>query len=216
MMLVVTPTDARTERLRREYAKLHCFVYCATYKNLLHSAEKYTPDVVLLEVTETVSDALVQKVRRLREILPDVALITLADTDVSSLAPDLTYSLRLHKQTLQFQALYFAYPHKHASYKKGSIIIEGLLLIPTEFMVLLYGHPIDFSPEEVFLLRYLAEIYPRRADADELGRYCFTYGRKTPRSTVASRISRINKRAEDYIFTPIITHRRGEGYGFEF
>lgn len=216
MMLVVTPSCEKTEFLRREYAKLHCFVYCATYKNLLRSAEKYTPDVILLYVSSPVTDTLVQKVEQVRALLPDVALITLADTDVSRLAPDLTYSLHVQKLILQFQALYFAYPHAHASYAKGSIIIEGLLLLPTERMVFLYGHPMSFTPEEVFLLRYLAEIHPRRADADELGRHCFTYGKKTPRSTVASRISRINKRAEAYISVPIITHHRGEGYGFEF
>ncbi|MBE6655446.1 MAG: hypothetical protein E7609_01070 [Ruminococcaceae bacterium] len=98
----------------------------------------------------------------------------------------------------------------------GSYIISGLLMVPFDKKVFLCGQKFDLTPEEVFLLRYLATIHPRRACASELGALCFTYGKKTPRATVASRISRINKKAERIISVPIITHLSEEGYGIEF
>ena len=216
MMLVVTSCAERTELYRREYARLHCFVHCATYQNFIHSAEKYAPDVILLEVLDAVSEKLVQKMQRIREILPDIALIVISDVDTASLAPDLKYSLRVQAQTLQFQAMYFSPRSKYASLKPGSLIISGLFLVPSELLVFLCGQLAPFSPEEVFLLRYLAENHPRRIGVEELGRCCFTYGKRTSRSTVASRISRINAIAKKLISVPIITNRRGEGYGIDF
>ncbi len=215
MLLAAAPTAQQTERLRRTYAKLHCFVHCASYKNLVRSAEEYSPDVILLEVDE-VTDLLVEKIKKIRLILPNVALITLANVDVSRLAPDLSYSLRPHHNTLLFQALYFSHPSPNASILKGGLIVSGLLLSPLDRLVFLSGHKINFTPEEVFLLRYLAEIHPRRADARELGKFCFTYGRKIPRSTVVARISRINKKAKERIGVPILTQKPGEGYGIDF
>ena len=89
-------------------------------------------------------------------------------------------------------------------------------MVPFDCKVFLCGQKAPFTPEEVFLLRYLAEIYPRCADVRELAALCFTYGKKTPRSTVASRISRINKKAERIISVPILAKKPGEGYGFDF
>lgn len=215
MLLAVAPTANEAEQLRRKYAKLHCFVRCASYRNLVRSAEEYAPDVILLEVNE-MTDLLVQKIQKIRQSLPDIALITLSDIDVSPLAPDLSYSHHVHNKTLLFQLLYFRHPSANDSILKGGLIVSGLLLSPLDRAVFLCGHKIDFTPEEVFLLRYLAEIHPRRADVEELGKCCFTYGKKTPRSSVVARISRINKKAKELIGVPVLTHRREEGYGIDF
>lgn len=215
MLLAVAETPLEAEELRHTYAKLHCFVYVATHKNLLRAVEKYKPNVILLKVS-AVTDLLVKKMQKIRKILPDIALITLSDGDVSALSPDLTYSSRVQKRTLQFQGLYFLEHIPQSSLFMGSYMILGLLMVPFDKKVFLCGHRVRFTPEEVFLLRYLAMIHPRRATAEELGSLCFTYGKKAPRSTVASRISRINKKAEQTIFVPIITHLPDEGYGIDF
>ena len=216
MLMVVTPTPEETENLRRTYAKLHTFVYCATYDNFVSSAEKYKPDAVLL-VVHSITDVLIRKLEKVKELLPVVALITLSDMDTSPLSPNLKYSLRVQKLTLKFQAHYFAKAsQKVSSVSDGALIVSGLLMLPFAERVLLFGRTASFTPEEVFLLRFLAEKHPVRVSAEELGHHCFTYGKPTPRSTVAARISRINKLAEKEIFTPIITYRRGEGYGLDF
>ena len=216
MLMVVTPTAEETETLRKKYAKLHTFVYCATYKSFIPFAEKYQPTVVLVIVHE-VTSALISKIARVREILPEVAVITLSNSDVSALSPDLEYSLQVHKQTLRFQAHYFEYESPYIStVEMGALIISGLLLAPFSARVLLYGRAVNYTPEEVFLLRYLAKKHPTRISTEELGRLCFGYGKKAPRSTVAARISRINRLAKQHIFTPIITYRHGEGYGIDF
>ena len=214
MLLAVAPTTEEIEKLRHTYATLHCFVYTATYKNMVRAAETYKPDVILLKVHE-VTDLLLKKMQRIRKILPDIAVITLSNTDVSALAPDLKYSLKVQKKTLLFQGLYFNLPTPKDSYFMGSYIIEGLLMVPFGKKIFLGGQLVRFTPEESFLLRYLATIHPRRANADELGTVCFSYGKKAPRTTVASCISRINQKAENAIFVPIISHRE-EGYGIEF
>lgn len=217
MILIVTPTAEETEELRRTFAKLHCFVFCATYANMVRAAEKYKPNAILLKVPEQ-NDLLVKKMRKIRTFLPQIAVIALADSkeDIVGLYPDLKYSLRVQNRTLQYQALYFTHPVPHDAAFWGSYIIAGLLFVPTDRKVFLCGKRVQFSPEEVFLLRYLAEIYPRRADVGELGEVCFTYGKRTPRSTVASRISRINKKAASIISVPIISKNTDEGYGFDF
>ena len=218
MVLIVTPSVAETEELRRKLAKLHCFVYCAMYSNMVRVAEKYLPTAVMIKVSEK-SDLLDKKMKRIRSFLPDIAVITISDSSdaISELRPDLKLSPLVHDKTLQYQALYFTPQLPQSAAFWGSYIISGLLLNPTDdCKVFLGGTRVHFSPEEVFLLRYLAEIHPRRAEISELAALCFTYGKKTPRSTVASRISRINKKAKDIISVPIIQKNADEGYGFDF
>ena len=215
MLLAVTPTVEETEKLRHTYAKLHCFVYCATYRNMVRASETYKPDVILLLVHE-VTELLQKKIQKIREILPDIALITLSDIDVTSLAPDLCYSLRVQKRVLQFQALYFRYPTENDAPMQNALIVSGLFMHPYTRKIFLCGQWAHFSAEEAFLLRYLALVHPRRVDVEELAKLCFTYGKKTSRSTVAARVSRINKEARRLIYVPILTYRRGEGYGIEF
>ena len=215
MVLAIAPTTEETEKFRRTFAKLHCFVYCASYANMVRVAEKYKPNALIIQVPE-VTDLIKKKLGRIRTLLPDIGVIILSDTDVSELEPDLKYSLRAQKRTIQSQALYFTEEKPYKSYHWGSYIISGLVMIPFYQTIYLGGELAHFTPEEVFLLRYLAEIYPRRASVQELGALCFTYGKKTPRATVASRISRINKKAESLIFEPIITFKSEEGYGIDF
>lgn len=215
MLLVVARDGREAETLRRDFAKLHLFAYFATYQNFLHSAEKYAPNAIVLKADE-VTDALVEKVNCVKAMLPDVPLITLSDADVSSLSPDIRYGTRVHAKTLLYQAVYFSSPTPYASAFSGSIMISGLLLHPYDHAVYLAGQAAAFTPEEVFLLRYLAEIHPRRASLSEIARLCFPYGKRPSRSSVASRVSRINKEARRLISVPILTYRRGEGYGIDF
>ena len=215
MLLVVARDGCEAESLRRTFAKLHLFAYFATYQNFLHSAEKYSPSAIVLSVDE-VTDALVEKVKRMRSALSDVPLLTLSDADVSALSPDIRCSTRVHAKTLLYQAVYFSLPTPYASAFSGSIMISGLLLHPYDHAVYLAGQAAAFTPEEVFLLRYLAEIHPRRASLSEIAHLCFPYGKRPSRSSIASRVSRINREARRLISVPILTYRRGEGYGIDF
>ena len=68
MLLAVAPNAEEAERLRKTYAKGYCFVYIATYRNLVNSAKEYQPNVILL-VLDKVTDLLRQKVRDIRAFL---------------------------------------------------------------------------------------------------------------------------------------------------
>lgn len=216
MLLAITPTVAETERLRRFFVKYHSFVYCATHQNMIRAAERYRPEAILL-VLDEVTDVLVQKMAKIREILPDVALLTVSNAeDVTRLEPDIKYKKTVPSKYLWFQSMYFNPPCPQKSIFMGSYIVSGLFMSQQDRYVFLYGQLADFTPDETFLLHYLMIIHPRRATAAELGSCCFSYGRVAPRATVASRISRINQVSKNLIKAPIITCRRGEGYGIEF
>ena len=217
MVLVITPTVEETEHLRRFFVKYHAFVYCATHQNMVRAAERYKPEALLL-VFNKLTNTIVQKVAKIREILPDVALLTVcdADDDLTPIAPDITYKRTVPSKYLWYQSMYFNPITPHKSIFMGSYIVSGMFISQQDYAVFLHGQLASFTRDEVYLLHYLAAIHPRRATVTELGSCCFTYGRVAPRSTVAARISRINKVSEDLINCPIVTCRRGEGYGIEF
>ena len=218
MVLAIAPTTAEAEKLRRTFAKMHSFAFCATYDNMVRAADKYDPNGLLVFVPE-ISDVLVKKLKRICESHPDIGIVLFSDLPKESLAVlphNACFPLHSREKTLQYQALYFSFPSPQSSAFHSSYIISGLLMVPLDRKVFLCGEKVAFSPEEVFLLRYLAEIHPRRASVQELGAVCFTYGKKTPRSTVAARISRINNKAKHIISTPILTYKQSEGYGIDF
>lgn len=215
MLLAVAPNAEEAEKLRRTYAKGYCFVYLATYRNFVNSAKEYRPDVILLAL-DKVTPLLEKKVADIREFLPDVKLVTLGGENVDALAPDFCLKKNAHPFSLVFQAHFHSPDSPNAALLRENRIVGGLLLCTYQRTAFLYGDEIRFSPEEIFLLYYLSEIHPKRADVHELGRHCFAYGSHPPRATVASRISRINKRTKERLGRPIIKYFPDEGYGFSF
>ena len=104
-----------------------------------------------------------------------------------------------------------------ASDPRYDMILHGLHMDLKRRMVYIFGLPIPVTHNEAFLLRYLCEIHPRRATAAELGRLCFGYGVRAKRSTVASRISRINAKAASITMgRPIIKCVTDKGYQIDF
>lgn len=215
MLLAVAANAQEVEKLRRTYAKGYCFVYLATYRNFVNSAKEYRPDVILL-MLDKVTPLLLKKMEDIRKFLPDVSLVTMSNEDTTALAPDHCLKNNPHSLTLVFQAHFYSPDSPNASVLRENRIVGGLLLCTYLRMAFLYGKEIHFSPEEIFLLYYLSEIHPRRAEIEEIGRHCFAYGSRPTRASVASRISRINKRAKEHSGLPIINHLPDQGYGFAF
>ncbi|MBO5755620.1 MAG: hypothetical protein J6R89_06140 [Clostridia bacterium] len=216
MLLTVTDTAEELEKLRLMFSKSHYFTYCATKDKLYSAAKRYKPNVILLE-TDVVDDTLLSDMERVREILPDVFLLTVSNVDTEALVPVFAYPKGVYSSTVLRQVVICEPLHRCSSLPRESMILHGLHMDLNAGEEFLYGLPLGLTHNEAFLLRYLFEIYPRRATAAELGRLCFGVGVKAGRSTVASRISRINAKAMALpLHIPIISSRTNEGYQIEF
>lgn len=216
MLLTVADTAEEVEKLRVIFSKSHYFTYLTTTDKLLSAAKRYKPNVILIE-TDNITDSLRESVEKTRELLPYTYFITISSEDTSSLLPVLTYPKGVYSGTVLSQIVICMPRHPCSSDPRENMIVHGLHMDLHSRTVSLYGEPFSVTHNEACLLRYLCEIYPRRADAAELGRLCFGFGVKAKRSTVASRISRINAKAASFLNgRPIITCVTDKGYQIDF
>lgn len=216
MLLTVTDTAEELEKLRLMFSKSHYFTYCATKDKILPAAKRYKPDVILLE-TEEIDDALVHEMEKVREILPNTYLLTVSSKDTEALMPLFSYPKGVYSSTVLQQIVICEPRHRCSSEPRENMILHGLHMDLHTGGEYLYGRHLGLTHNEAFLLRYLFEIYPRHATAAELGRLCFGVGVRACRSTVASRISRINAKAASLPpHRPIITCVTDKGYQIKF
>jgi DNA-binding response OmpR family regulator len=216
MLLTVADTAEELEKLRVIFSKSHYFTYCSTTDKLLSAAKRYKPHVILIE-TNNITDTLRENATKVRDLLPYTYFITISNEDTSSLLPVLTYPQGVYSGTVLSQIVICVPRHPCASDPRENMIVHGLHMDLRERTVSLYGLPLAVTHNEAFLLRYLCEIYPRRADATELAKLCFGFGVKAKRSTVASRISRINAKAAALLGgRSIITCITDKGYQIDF
>lgn len=216
MLLTVADTAEELEKLRLMLSKSHYFTYLATKDKLFSAAKRYKPSVILLE-TDVVDETLLSDMEKVREVLPNMLLLTVSNANTEALMPVFSYPKGVYSSTVLGQAVLCMPRHVCSSVPKENMILHGLHMDLAAGEEYLYGLPLHLTHNEAFLLRYLFEIYPKRATAAELGRLCFGVGVRARRSTVASRISRINAKAMSLpLRRPIITCKTNEGYTIEF
>ena len=216
MLLTVADTPEELEKLRLMFSKSHYFTYCATKDKMFSAAKRYKPNVILLE-TDEIDEGLVSEMERIREMLPRMLLLTVSNADTEALIPVFSYPKGVYSSTVLQQVVICEPLHRCSSLPRENMILHGLHMDLYAGEEYLYGLPLHLTHNEAFLLRYLFEIYPKRATAAELGRLCFGVGVRAGRSTVASRISRINAKAAALpLQKPIISCVTNEGYKLEF
>lgn len=216
MLLTVADTPEELEKLRLMFSKSHYFTYLSTKDKLYSAAKRYKPNVILLK-TDEITDTLISDMEKVRKILPNMLLLTVSNADTEALTPVFSYPKGVYSSTVLQQVVICEPRHRCSSLPRENMILHGLHMDLYTGEEYLYGLPLHLTHNEAFLLRYLFEIYPKRATAAELGRLCFGVGVRAGRSTVASRISRINAKAAALpLHTPIITCVAKEGYKLEF
>ncbi len=216
MLLTVADTAEELEKLRVIFSKSHYFTYCATIDKLYAAVKRYRPEVVLIE-TSRFDDALEREIMQVYDIPPCCYVILVTNADFPPDLPVLSHPMGVHSGTVLREIVLGRPRHPCASDPRENMIVHGLHMDLHSRTVSLYGLPLPVTHNEAFLLRYLCEIYPRRAKATELGRLCFGVGVRAKRSTVASRISRINAKAAAILDgRPIITCVTDKGYQIDF
>lgn len=216
MLLTVADDKEKLEKLRLIFSKSHYFTYCATIDKLYAAAKRYRPEVVLIE-TERFDEALKQEIMRVYDLPPCNYVILVTNADIPPDFPVIPHPMGVHSGTVLEQIVICRLRHPCASEPRENMIVHGLHMDLYHRQVSLYGLPMPVTHNEAYLLRYLCEIHPRRATAAELGRLCFGVGVKAKRSTVASRISRINAKAAAILDgRTIITCVTDKGYQIDF
>ena len=220
MLLTVSDTPNEVEKMRKMFAHLRYFTYCALTEDMLASVSRYPLHAICLK-TECITEKLRSDVKEIRHRYPDITILLVSDTQDHALPVDMHLNADTPPYHIFFHVLYYLPPSRNsASNMKENLVVKGLLFNSYRNHVRLYGWVASFTGEEVFLLRYLAEIYPRRASVEELASLCFGFGKTAKVSSVFSRISRINKVARMTVKSlsrPIVTYQASlGGYQIDF
>lgn len=220
MLLTVADTPYKVEQLRKTFAQLRYFTYCATKETMLSCAKRYAPHAICLK-TDEITERLKKDLEEIKSAFPSLAVILITDCVGHSLPADILLPKDAPVTHIFFHVLYYMPAKAYSSpLLRQNLLIKGMLFNTYMCHVRIYGWVIRFTGEDVFLLRYLAEIYPRRASIDELAELCFAYGKKASTATVRSRISRINQRAVNSLKAltrPVVTYKASDGgYQIDF
>ena len=220
MLLSVAKTANEVEHVRKCFVSLGYFTYCATFEEMVKTAEKF-PLTDLVIVTRTVEESLKDRVESICALYPNINLFLLSDDYDHGLTVRRQMPYDMDAYEVLFQILYYSKPSPNSTEEfHENLLVKGMLFNSYRGCIHLYGWLVPFHQSEVFLLRYLGEIYPRRADNDELAELCFGYGKKATSNAVKSRISRINKHAIELVpalHRPIVTYKKNEGgYQIDF
>ncbi len=220
MLLTVAENAKEVERLRKIFVAMRYFTYCATFDNMVEVAEKHPLTDLVIEA-EAITARLEKSIAKIQALYPEIHLFLLSDDKNHSLTVTIQLPFHISSDEVLFQILYYGKDTQNSV--EGfheNLLVKGMLFNTYMHEIRVYGWIVDFSANDAFLLRYLAEIYPRRADIDELASLCFGYDKKVSESAVKSRISRINTRATlslPPLSRPVVTHKRKEGgYQIDF
>lgn len=220
MLLTVAMSAREVERLKKIFVSMRYFTYAATFENMVECAQKYPISDLVIEA-EAVTEHLSENVAKIQALYPDIHIFLLSDDKNHSMPVTIQLPFDITSDEVLFQILYFGKPTPNSVEDfHENLLVKGMLFNTYVHEIRVYGWIVDFSASDAFLLRYLAEIYPRRATIDELATLCFGYKEKVSDSTVKSRISRINRRAINSLAPlcrPIITYKKKEGgYQIDF
>ncbi len=220
MLLTVSDTVENVEFLRYKFSCLHFFTYCTLAQDMLDAARLHLPDTIFIKMN-VLTDKVKEDLLEIRKIIPKLTVILLYDGELS---PDWPVDLHLEESTpifhIVFHTIYYAPVSPNGTEMlEANLLVHGMLFNVFYQRIYIYGDNVRFSTAEAFLLRYLAEIFPRRADVRELAAYCFPFGTRVSNENVYTLISRINARvarAHPEMGRPVITHKHDEGYQIDF
>jgi len=218
MLLTVADSAEEVEYMRRRMAKLHYFTYCATTDKLIDAVTEYHPHVLALKPSH-ITEKLKADISVLHEKFPALAILLLSDEKDHGIAVTKQSPANTPFHHLVFDAMYYAPPSPNATpLFSNNLIVHGLLFNIYRKEIRIFSWRIrTLSDNEVYLLRYLAEHFPRRIPAQELAKECFGFGKTVSEKTVSSRIASINKKTSAIVKNrPIVTCIRGEGYQIDF
>ncbi len=220
MLLSVAETAAEVVSLRAEFVRLGFFTYSATFEDMVALAQKY-PLTDLIVRAVKVTELLKQRVEHIVSLYPELNVFLLSDNTSHTLSARRQLPFKTDAYEMLFQIMYYGKPSPNSApafYE--NLMVKGMLFNTYRSHIRIYGWLIPFSQSDVFLLRYLAEIYPRRASCEELAALCFSYGQGASESAVRSRISRINAKASEHLpalTRPVVTYKRNQGgYQIDF
>ena len=220
MLLTVGETENDVCALRKEFVSLGYFTYSATVDEAASLARKY-PLTDLVIRAHSITGEIVATVDAIRSLYPSIHLFLLSDDKDHALDPRRQMPYDMDAYEVLFQILYYGEPSPNSVEDfRENLLIGGMLFNTYKAEVLIYGWRVPFPKSDVFLLRYLGEIYPRRATREELAELCFDYGKRASLAAVKTRISRLNARATELfppLSRPVITYKKDEGgYQIDF
>ncbi len=220
MLLSVAQTIEEVVALRKCFTGLGYFTYSATFKEMAEIAKKY-PLTDLMIRAVTVTEELKRSVEHIVCLYPDINVFLLSDDSSHTLKVRRQLPLDADAYDMLFQILYYSEPTTNSALEfHENLIVKGMLFNTYRSHIRIYGWLIPFSQSEVFLLRYLGEIYPRRATIEELSSLCFSYGETASEGAVRTRISRINAKAKEHLpalCRSVVTYKKDKGgYQIDF
>lgn len=219
MLLTMTDTPLRAELMRKIFVKLQIFSYLSLPETLTEDVHTYDPKLIIIH-TSNFTDELTDAIAALQDEYPDMRWILMTNCEPNDIPCRLVFQITL-RQNARMNTILFFYLKlmpmvPNTALVPGKVIAKGLYLNPYFRTVMIYGYKMHFSPTEIYIMRYLVEIFPRRATAEEIGKHCFAFRYNPPRSTVAAQISGINKHAGAFLHRKLITCVTKEGYTIDF
>lgn len=221
MILTVADTAEKLERIRRAFADLHFFTYCALTEEMTDALREYKPTILYIDKSEY-SVSFCETLALIAAQNPKIVIICVCDPSEQG-ESNLPSVIRLPHlrsyRSLVLSVAYYAPESANASpLCKQNCIVHGLLFSAEPKDIRLCGKRLTtLTPSEAYLLRYLAEIHPRRARSEELARLCYGYGKCVSSAAVAATVKRINQKASPILrFRPLITFQKEEGFQIDF
>ncbi|MGW1952551.1 response regulator transcription factor [Streptomyces sp. NPDC001920] len=209
-------------------------VIASTVREALALTERIRPDAALLDVMLPDGDGRALG-RALRERRPDLALVFLTARDspaeiVGALGfgdDYITKPFNIDEVIARVTAvLRRTLPHARTGSRAGTPTADVLPQRPplrygdleldeTTYSVRRAGHTVELTPTEYALLRFLVRNGGRIVPKDQLLRHVWQYEHTPPESTVVETYISYLRRKLDALGPPVITTRRGVGYGLK-
>ena len=205
------------DALRREGFDVHL---AATAADGLEAFSAQAPDIVLLDVMLPDGDGRALG-RRLRAERPDMALVFLTARDspgeiVGALGfgdDYITKPFNIDEVIARVTAVLRRTRHADVLPQRPPLTYGDLELDETTYSVHRAGRSVELTPTEYALLRFLVRNGGRIVPKEQLLRHVWQYEHTPPESTVVETYISYLRRKLDALGPPVITTRRGVGYG---
>lgn len=202
--------------------KFHGFaVRCAgTGRRAVELAREHRPDLVLLDVMLPDGNGW-QVCRRLREEHEDLAIVFLTARDAPSdvisglaLGGDdyITKPFNVDEVLARVRAVLRRTRRPDRSAERSVLRHADMEMDEATFTVRRSGQPVDLTPTEYNLLRYLLRNADRIVTKEQILQHVWSYESAVESSVVETYISYLRRKL-DRLGPPLIVTRRGVGYG---
>ncbi|GHF13180.1 response regulator transcription factor [Streptomyces fumanus] len=209
--------DVLTIALRFHGFEVMC---AATVRDALALAESTRPDAALLDVMLPDGDGRALG-RELRARRPEVALVFLTARDAPAeivgalgFGDDyITKPFNIDEVVARVQAVLRRVRPADVLPQRPPLRYGDLELDETTYTVRRAGRSVELTPTEYALLRFLMRNGGRIVPKEQLLRHVWQYEHAPPESTVVETYVSYLRRKLDALGPPVITTRRGVGYG---